>query len=107
MIEEMMAPDGCEENTAATEEQAPAPAKEPEAPVVLNRAQRRALAKYIQHSKAAQQLRRAQRQKARTTPCSRCGIPFFTYRVPYVGPVRCQCKATIKQRPGGTNEPEI
>jgi|SRR5579875_922392 len=59
---------------------------------ILNRAQRRALTRYIKHKAAP--LRRAQRLQGRTT-CQQCGLPFLGVRV--AGQLfQCQCK--IRER---------
>lgn len=54
---------------------------------VFNRAQRRALAKYIRHKAAP--LRKLQRQQQRAT-CQYCNLPYLGVHI--AGFLQCQCK---------------
>lgn len=75
--------------------------EKPKPAIVLNRAQRRALAKYIRNTKKARQMRQAQRASQETRGCPRCGKYFFVPSIfaamPGVVVPRCQCKAEMRR----------
>ena len=74
--------------------------EKPELPK-LNRAQRRARAAYLMHTKEAQQMRQAKRASDETRGCPRCDKYFFVpsmfAAMPGIRVDRCQCNATVKR----------
>src|SRR5579859_3298261 len=76
--------------------------EKPKPSIVLNRAQRRQLTKYIKHSRKVRHMREAKRTSDETRGCPRCGKYFFVPSIfaamPGVVVPRCQCKATLKRK---------
>jgi ribosomal protein S27AE len=86
----------------AIEERAPISPRTHDAPVAFNRAQRRALSKYIRRKSAP--MRRLQRETRAQTMCRRCGkvVLLSQHALFPVSPVdrieRCQCAAMLERK---------